>query len=135
MVVVSPLLILMVLGVADFGRILYTSIVIAHAARAGAAYGVQSSGFAANATGIRNAARAEATDIGAITVTSFRTCGCPTVADTQAACDSLASCPSGYGAPIVYVNVTTSWPFTTLTPWPGIPSSTTLSYTAKVRLQ
>src|SRR5688572_27017420 len=39
--VVGPLLVLMVLGVADFGRVLYTSIILSHAARAGAQYGAQ----------------------------------------------------------------------------------------------
>ena len=44
MAVVMPLLLLMVLGVGDFGRVHYRAITLSHAARAGAAYGAQGSG-------------------------------------------------------------------------------------------
>lgn len=41
MALVMPLLLLMALGAGDFGRVMYTAITLAHAARAGAAYGAQ----------------------------------------------------------------------------------------------
>lgn len=74
--VVAPLLLLMVLGVADFGRVLYTSIILSHAARAGAQYGAQTNGTTGDSAGIREAAIQEAQDIGPIDVTSQQVCEC-----------------------------------------------------------
>ncbi len=76
MAVVMPFLILMALGVGDFGRVVYTAITLSHAARAGAAYGSQGPGHAGDTAGIRQAAEDEAQEIAPITVTSQRVCEC-----------------------------------------------------------
>ena len=131
MTMVMPLLLLMALGVGDFGRIMYAAITLSHAARAGAAYGAQSNGYAGDVPGILQAAQDEAQNIAPITVTSQRVCECPGGAAVSCA---LASC-AGYGAPRAFVEVTVSRTFSTLVPFPGVPSSVPLSRTAKVRLQ
>ena len=131
MAVVMPLLVLMAIGVGDFGRVLYTAITLSHAARAGAAYGSQGPGHAGDTAGIRQAAEDEAQEIAPITVTSQRVCECTggaTVSCTTISCGS-------YGAPRAFVEVTTTRPFATLVTYPGIPSTVPLSRTAKVRLQ
>jgi Flp pilus assembly protein TadG len=127
---VLPLLLLLFLGTMDFGRVMYWSITLTHAARAGAQYGAQSTAIAANSTAIRAAALAEAQDIGAIGVTSRRYCLCPP--ETSVGCTSTCS---GYGPPRVFVEVTTDATFRTLVPWPGIPATTPMVRTASVRLQ
>ena len=130
--VVSPLLILLVFGAGDFGRVMYYGITLENAARAGAAFGSQSTGHLTDSTNIRTAAEQEAQNIGSITVNSSRVCECP--AGTVVSC-STSSC-TGYGAPLAFVEVTTTTTFTPLTgAFPGIPASTPLSRTAKVRAQ
>lgn len=132
MALVSPLLLLLVLGVGDFGRILYHGITLSNAARAGAAYGAQSTLHLGDAAGIQLAAEEEAQNIGPITVTSERVCEC--ASGTAVAC-TTASC-SGYGAPMAFVRVTTSTTFTPISAsFPGIPDGATLTRVAKVRAQ
>ena len=131
MAVVLPLLVLMVLGVADFGRMLYHAITLSHAARAGAAYGAQGNGFAGSVAGIQQAAEAEAQNISPIVVTSERLCECTGGASVSC---TTSSC-GGYGAPRAFVEVTATQTFTTLVAYPGIPDTVPLSRTAKVRLQ
>jgi Flp pilus assembly protein TadG len=129
--VVAPLLVLMAIGVADFGRVCYTAIVLSHAARAGAQYGAQTNGTTGDADGIQDAAEREAVNIGPIEVASQRICECPNsgvVACTTTIC-------AGYGVPQVFVEVTTTTTFETLAPYPGIPTTVPLSRTAKVRRQ
>ena len=131
MAIVLPLLALMVLGVADFGRILYHAITLSHAARAGAAYGAQGNGFAGSVAGIQEAAEAEAQNISPIVVTSERLCECTGGASVSC---TTSTC-GGYGPPRAFVEVTATQTFTTFVAYPGIPDSVPLSRTAKVRLQ
>ena len=131
MAVMSPLLLSLVLGAGDFGRVMYHAITLTNAARAGAAYGAQSNAQLADATGIRLAAEQEAQNIGAISVTSQRVCECGGVG---VAC-STASC-GGYGAVLAFSEVTATTTFTTLTgSFPGIPASVPLTRVAKIRAQ
>ena len=129
--VVGPLLVLMVLGVADFGRVLYTSIILSHAARAGAQYGAQTNGTTSDSAGIEQAAEEEAADIGSITVSSSRICECTGAGSVSCTATTCA----GYGVPRVFVAVTASTTFQTIVPYPLIPNTVPLSITAKVRRQ
>jgi hypothetical protein len=127
---VLPLLLLLFLGTMDFGRVMYWSITLTHAARAGAQYGAQSNGSAGDYPGIRTAALSEAQDIGAIIVEPERYCRCPP--ETVVSCTGTCI---GYGLPRVFVKVTTHATFKTLVPWPGIPAETKMTRTALLRLQ
>ena len=130
MALLSPLLLLLVLGAGDFGRIMYHAITLTNAARAGAAWGAQSTAHLNDTSGIQLAADEEAVNIGAITVASNRICECP--GGTVVAC-SLQSC-AGYGQPLAFVEVTTSATFTPLSAsFPGIPDATLVTRVAKVR--
>ena len=102
MALMTPLLLLLVLGVGDFGRIMFHGITLTNAARAGAAFGSQGLGNLADTAGIRLAAEQEAQNIGPITVTSQRICEC--TSGTAVSC-TVANC-SGYGAPMAFVEVT-----------------------------
>ncbi|MDP6605401.1 MAG: pilus assembly protein [Dehalococcoidia bacterium] len=131
MAVIMPLLLLMVMGVGDLGRVMYTAITLSHAARAGAAYGAQSNGHTGDAAGIQQAAEEEAQNIGTIGVTSQRICEC--TGGSPVSC-TTASCGS-YGPPRAFVEVTATQTYATLIAYPGIPSTVPLSRTAKVRVQ
>ena len=131
---ILPLLLLLLLGVSDFGRVLYWSITLAQSARAGAQYGAQSSASAANSAGIQQAVLQDAQNItnlgGTINVTSE--CFCQCEGETASVNCTNNNCGN---APQVFVKVTTSTTFNTLVPYPGIPSTVNLSNTAILRLQ
>jgi Flp pilus assembly protein TadG len=130
MALIVPLLLVMALGVGDFGRVLYWAITLSQAARAGAQYGAQSNAKAADSAGIQQAAVNEAQNIGSISVSSQRVCECT----SGVAVSCTTSCGT-YGVPRVFVQVTTSSTFQTIAPYPGVPSTVSLSRTAKIRLQ
>jgi Flp pilus assembly protein TadG len=131
MAVLTPLLLFMFLATADFGRVFYTAITLAHAARAGAQYGSFSLAKSGNTAGMNQAATQEAQNIGAITVTSQRFCKCST--------GGTVNCVTGtcgaYGPPQVFVQTTAGKTFQTVVPYPGIPSPLSLSRTAIMRVQ
>lgn len=131
MAVLTPLFLFMFLATADFGRVFYTSITLAHAARAGAQYGSFSLAQSGNTAGINQAATEEAQDIGAISITSQRFCKCSSGAPADCVTDTCGA----YGAPQVFVQVTAGQTFQTIVPYPGIPSPMSLSRTAIMRVQ
>src|SRR6516164_9785478 len=75
-----PFLLLLLLGVIEIGRYVYIGILVGNAARAGAAYGVQSNAQSVDTVGIQNAAINDFVSNGqpgsSLTVTSVVTCGC-----------------------------------------------------------
>jgi Flp pilus assembly protein TadG len=79
----GSILLLMSLGVVEFGKLVYWSIEISNAAKAGAQYGAQTSATANEVTpiGIPNAAAAAAPDLSILssfTTTSSLSCVCTT---------------------------------------------------------
>jgi hypothetical protein len=110
--------VLIVLGCVDFGRFAYTYVAVTNAARAGAGYGAvhpyAANGYAGWQAQVAQAARDEMTgfDASQIQVTA------------EAANDS---------ATLWRAQVTVSYPFQTLIPWPGIPSQLTLSRQVAMR--
>lgn len=145
----TPMLLLLLLGVIEMGRYAYISILVGNAARAGAAYGAQSRPQSALATDICHAASDDfqGTDVpctggtqsvgpnGTITVTSSTSCGCDSAGTVATAgCitatnPTAGTCPGG-GRWVVFVSVTASGTFSGLFNYPGIPSSINLSRTA-----
>jgi Flp pilus assembly protein TadG len=139
----APLLIVLGLGVADFGRVMYASMVVNNAARAGAQYALD---FRyTDMAGIKNAAVQDTQTIAGVSlltpaitasnVAVSTTCPCPgnPIPGNQA-CSPTPSCGSGK-QPMAYVTVTTSYTFKTITSYPGIPRSTPLTGKAIVRVQ
>jgi Flp pilus assembly protein TadG len=112
--VLLPLLIMLFVVTVDFARVYYFSVTLTNCARAGAMYAMdpitQDESPYANVT---QAALADATNLDPQ----------PTV--TQGSGTDSAGLP--------YVEVTVSYPFTTITNFPGIPSMT-LSRTVRMRL-
>ncbi|HUI41299.1 MAG TPA: TadE/TadG family type IV pilus assembly protein [Terriglobia bacterium] len=137
--VVLPLLLLMVLGSSDFGRLAYMYIEVYSAARAGAAYGSQNHITAADNAGMQTAAYNDAADLATGVPTSFTAtashfCVCSNgnsqAGSPQVAC-ATTSCS---GSQLIeYVEVDTSANYQPWIPWTGGPSSATVA--AKVQLQ
>ncbi len=142
--IMLPLAFVLFIGILDFGRVFYTAMTISHAARAGVQYGAQDNIKSGDFAGMRTAARGAAGDVPAVTVTACRYCrcadgtgSCTTCADGGDGCSTgsgcLNSCPTD--APQVFVQVSADKVFTTLFPYPGLPSRADLNRQAIMRVQ
>lgn len=125
-----PFLILLAIGVADFGRLYIVAHATASAARAGAQYGAQSPGTSGNVAGIDLAARADAGNVGLDSVTSTQICKCSD--GTTPAC--TGTCP-GYGVPQVFVQVRTTNTVSFAFRYPGLAQSVPVIRTVTLRIQ
>ncbi|MBI5395825.1 MAG: pilus assembly protein [Verrucomicrobia bacterium] len=108
--IILPLLILLALGATDFSRLYHHFQAVESAAAAGAQYGCTSVSRAVDTNGIWQAAMGQAQDI---------TNRHPVVSS------SVAS---------NMISVTVTATFSTCIRWPGIPSSTTVSRSAQMRV-
>jgi Flp pilus assembly protein TadG len=122
-----PFLALLLLGVIDFGRAYYLSIVVAGAAHTGALYGAQNP---RDTTGMQNAATGDAPDVPGITATATYGCECSDGSNAVPSCSAPPTCSVNV---VNYVQVTTSATYKPMFPWPGIPSSLSLRGSAKLR--
>jgi Flp pilus assembly protein TadG len=127
--VISPLLLLLVIGVVDYGRAFYTSITVANAARAGAEYGAQGPTTSGDTVGMRRFAEGDAQEAGTIAVSARQYCECG-----GAAWVSCTACVGG-AAPDVFVEVTATKNLTTLLPYPGLPRTIIIARKATFRSQ
>jgi len=141
---VLPILILLLVGAAEIGRLAYASIEVSNAARAGVAYAAQSHTTAADngATGgIVQAAQNDAPNITNLHATPTYSCSCEGSTGTMSAfssCDNtianLTTCPSPSRI-VLYVQITTWADMNTLFRYPGIPSSIRLQGFANMRVE
>lgn len=106
-----PVLLILMLGAVDFGRLYYASVTVSGAARNGAQYASRNP---ADTAGIQAAALEDADSLDN-----------PTVVVTGPSTD-----PSGG----TYIGVEVSHTFETLVPWPGIPSSVEISRRVVMRV-
>jgi Flp pilus assembly protein TadG len=118
-----PVLVLLLLAAADFGRLFYVWIAVNNAARAGAQYGSQSVITAANSAGMILAALTDGANVAGLTATASQ-CTCATGTNVTACSGSSYNCTNAPYA--TYVEVDTQAPFSTIVPYPGIPSSLTV---------
>jgi Flp pilus assembly protein TadG len=123
-----PVLMLILLGTADFGRIFYTYVTLSSAAHTGAEYGATSAPKIYDSAGIQRAALNDAQDLSGVTVTSTPSCQCSNGSAVNCAATSCS--PLRY-----YISVSAKKTFQTLIPYPGIPSSTDVTAVAVLRAQ
>jgi Flp pilus assembly protein TadG len=137
-----PIMLTMLFGTMDFGRVFYAAVAVASAARAGVQYGSLKVGNSGNFTAMKLAAQNDAASQGipaaSLVITARNFCQC--VGDTSAivynSCTTTSCSTYGSaGKPPTYVDVTATYPFSTLVNWPGIPSTFSLTRTARMRVQ
>lgn len=139
MAICAPLLMAMVLGSIDFGRLHLEALIVRNASTIGSFYGAQAIQYATDSAGIQTAANSEAGDIEGYSVTNDILCQCLNANGdydsgvTQASC-SQADC-GAYGVPRVYVRTRSQKTFSTLGWYPGVPQSTAMDMTGWVRVQ
>jgi Flp pilus assembly protein TadG len=126
-----PVLVLILVAAADFGRVFFFGIAVNNAARAGAQYGSQTVITAADIDGMKAAATTDASNVASLTATASQ-CTCESPAGSVAVC---ASTYCGPNSTATFVEVDTSAPFTTLLNYPGVPHSFTLTGKAVMQVQ
>ena len=131
--VLLPVLSFLLLGVIDFGRAYYLSIEVANAAHAGALYGIGNTG---DLSGMQTAATNDAVNVPGMTAVATNGCECSDFSASYTLAQCVSITPPTCTSPVTlvnYVQVTTSATYTTMFPWPGIPSSFALNGSAKIR--
>ena len=113
--VLAPFLAFLFVAVVDYGRIFYHSLTVENCARNGALYG--SDALAAAESPYKSIQDAALADAGNLSPT-------PTVSSTTGT--------DGDGHP--YVEVTVSHDFSTVVSYPGVPKTTTISRTVRMRV-
>lgn len=139
MAIAVPVLMAMVFGAIDFGRVHFEAMVVKNATAIGSFYGAQSMQYATNSTGIQAAATGDAGGVDGFSVTNDILCQCLNAngdfdsGATQASCGT-ADC-GAYGVPRVYVRTRAQNTFSTLGWYPGVPQDTAMDMTGWVRVQ
>ena len=120
-----PLLILILLGGAEFARFAWASIETSNAARAGAQYGAQTNITASDTSGMQTAALNDGVNLSGLSATPNHWCACSSAPSTAITCSTaLSNCAS----PAVvweYVQVTTTSTIHPLFHWAGLPTTFT----------
>jgi Flp pilus assembly protein TadG len=138
----TPLLLLLLIGVIEMGRFAYIGILVGNAAKAGAAYASQSledasPSLVANVqAAVNNDFQNNLSSAPALTVQITNSCGCDSGgAITSAACNgtlTAGTCTAGHW--VVMATVTCTGTFNALFKFPGIPKTLTISRTANMRV-
>lgn len=114
----APVLLILMLGVIDFGRVYFAYVSVTNGARNGAHFASQSTGAAADIDGIRAAAVGDTSDLLNTSATN------PDV--------SVATGTDSQGR--LYADVTMIYTFSSIFPWPGLPSSIDVDRTVRARV-
>jgi Flp pilus assembly protein TadG len=128
--IILPVMLLLLLAAADFGRALFVAIDLQNAAQAGALYGSQSVIAAADSPGMVTAAKNDGNEISNLSVSASQ-CTCNTASN-------VASCPQAYcidNPQANYIEVDTHASFQLLGTYLGISSPMQLSGKAIMQVQ
>lgn len=130
--IAMPLLLAVVLGIADLGYMAYCFVLVGNAADAGVHYAAQSVTTAGDTAGIQNAVNNDAGTMSNITVSSSFACTCSD-GTTAITCTNFAACADPHRV-ITVVTVTTQKSINALIPWSSLPGSVTMHGTARMRV-
>ena len=126
------ILIVLLTGAAEYGRLAYASIEVTNAARAGVAYGAQNHITASDNTGMQNAATNDGSNIAGLSATATHFCNCSNSLGTVSSCAPTACS----GARIIeFVQVNTTAAFDPLFYVPGLPRTYNLTGQAVMRVE
>ena len=131
--VAIPMLLLLFLGVVEFGRVWYLQNETEGAAQAGAIYGTQNP---TDTTGMQTVAKDNAPDVSSAgDVTGFKVssswgCECSDGTNASASCSTYPSCTVNA---VDYATVTVSGTYKPFFTFPGLPSSIPLSASVTMR--
>jgi len=138
-VVALPILVVLLVGTADFARVFYAAIELTNAARAGAQFGAKSLGAGVVPGPVEAMATSSINLTPSPTARARQRCECalPNATFNLIDClvDPATACPSAAGKfRVVTITVTTSMSFSTIAPYPGIPRPLQLTRVAIMRV-
>jgi Flp pilus assembly protein TadG len=119
---VTPLLLLLLLGAIEIGRFAYYGIEVSNAARAGVQYGAQSLADSKDISGITKAAQNDAPEVADLRVNAQNQCACSNTPSNFVGCPAI-NCFSGHG--LVFLQVDTTASIRPLFRYPGLSSTFT----------
>ncbi|MBI5085063.1 MAG: pilus assembly protein [Acidobacteria bacterium] len=131
MALLGPILILLTAGAIDIGRVMYTGMEAATAARAGVQYGAQSTETSTDYAGMQTTALNAAPNVSGLTAVAAKVCTCSTISAGTVGCNTTCAT----GSLKAYVTVTSRITFRTLLPYPGVPSSMPVKQTVWMRVR
>ncbi len=114
-----PILVLLVLGAIDFGRVFFAYVSVTNGARNGADYAAFHCSPSCDEDGIRNAVVADTSDL-------------PNASPTNPAV--TVTTDGWFGPDHRRVDVTVTYTFSTIFSWPGIPDSIDVARTVTARI-
>lgn len=127
---VAPLLCMVLIGLAEFGRFAYFAIEVSNAAHAGVQYGAQNHVTASDTAGMQTAALNDGSNVSGLTAAPSHFCQCSDgTASTCLATDCTTS------RIIEFVQVNTSATVSPMFSYPGISKSLTLTGQAIMRVE
>jgi Flp pilus assembly protein TadG len=127
--VIAPLLVLLVIGLIEVGRFAQYSILVANAARAGAQYGAQNLGTAADFAGMQAAAQNDGQNTAGLSATASQFCRC---ADGTTSTCLPTDCSSSHR--LVFVQVDATGTFQSILHFPYVPTSQTITSRVAMRV-
>jgi Flp pilus assembly protein TadG len=127
--ILTPIVLLLLVGAIEIGRLAYLSILVNNAAHAGVQYGAQNLATAADNTGMQTAALNDGQNIAGLTATASHYCSC---ADGSASSCQPTDCSGSHR--LVYVQVNTTGVFRSMIGYPGLPASYTVNGQAVMRV-
>jgi Flp pilus assembly protein TadG len=131
---VVPVFIALLLGAAELARLAYASIEVSNAARAGVAYGSQSSSTASDLTGMQTAATNDGGNVTGLSATASQFWACSSSSVPYVQLSSPPTCTGTGNHLLNYVQVTTTATVDPLVHLPGLPSTFTLRGLAIMRV-
>jgi hypothetical protein len=128
-----PFLLFLTIGLIDVGKYTYYAIQVNNAARAGAAYGAQSTSAEAYTAGITAAVNTDASGLPSSAYSSSgHYCICANGVGGQQVCSPLPTCAGSH--PLNYVYVNTSEQFNILFKMPWLPNTLTVTGSSVMRV-
>lgn len=127
---ISVVLMLLTVGVVDFGRVFALGNKAFNAAYAGTDWGRLSPAHYTDSAGMEAAATANLTGLAGATATATRTCYC-SIGGSEVTCP--ASCVSG--TPATYIKVSVDIPYQSLSRLPWLPGLTSIKGKSVVRVE
>ena len=128
--ILTPVLLVVVVGLIDVGRFARVATLVGNAAHAGAQYGTQSLSTAADRAGMRTAAVTDGQSLSGLSASATNLCIC---ADGSACSTPQLQCAASTHR-ILSVQVTASGTFQTLLRYPGLPQQMTISRVAVLQV-
>jgi Flp pilus assembly protein TadG len=130
---VMPVLVLILVGAGEMGRLVYYAIEVSNAAHAGAAYAAQSHATASNTSNIALAAANDAANVASLATTSSISCSCSN--GTAITCANAATTCVSPGRILEFVQVNTSATVNPMFNYPGISSNFNLTGKTTMKVQ